>query len=108
MSTSWTVTLLDAATHEFDELHPEARASFLYVAELLETRGPTKVGMPHSRPLRDKVWEMRLRSQNGIARALYQLRPGRVILVARIFVKKTQTTPPREIDLALRRLKEES
>lgn len=32
--------------------------------------------------------------------------PGRRVVVVRVFVKKTQKTPRREIDLALQRAKE--
>ena len=48
---------------------------------------------------------MRLRGRDGIARALYVAATGRRVVIVRVFVKKTQQTPNREIDLALSRAK---
>jgi phage-related protein len=49
---------------------------------------------------------MRMRGRDGIARALYVTARGQRVIVVRAFVKKTQTTPVREIELALSRAKE--
>ena len=49
---------------------------------------------------------MRLRGRDGIARSLYVTASGRRVVILRTFVKKTQKTPRREIELALRRAKE--
>ena len=49
---------------------------------------------------------MRLRGRDGIARALYVTASGRRVAILRVFVKKTQKTPRREIELARQRAKE--
>ena len=49
---------------------------------------------------------MRLLGRDGISRALYVTAVGRRVIIVRVFVKKTQKTPSREIDLALSRAKE--
>jgi phage-related protein len=54
----------------------------------------------------DKLWELRLTGKDGIARAIYITATGRRVVIVRIFVKKTQKTPPREIELARQRAKE--
>jgi phage-related protein len=46
------------------------------------------------------------RGKDGIARAIYVMGAGRRIVVVRVFIKKTQETPNREIELALKRAKE--
>ena len=56
--------------------------------------------------LRGPLWEMRLKGRSGISRALYVTVKGRRVVVVRVFVKKTQKTPNREIELALARAKE--
>ncbi len=56
--------------------------------------------------LKGKLWEMRLKGKDGIARSLYVTAIGRRVVVVRTFVKKTQATPRREIELALARAKE--
>ena len=102
----WTVELIEAAERELRALPADLQARFLHVAELLEEVGPQKVGMPLVRPLEAKLWEMRLRGRDGIARAIYFAATGRRLVVVRIFAKKTQATPRREIALALRRMTE--
>ena len=71
---------------------------------MLEAEGPQKVGMPLVRPLEQKLWEMRLKGKDGIARAIYFAVTGRRLVVIRFFVKKVRATPRREIELALRRM----
>ncbi len=50
-------------------------------------------------------WEMRMRGKDGIARAAYVTATGRRVVVVHVFSKKTQKTPRREIETALRRAK---
>lgn len=102
----WTVELIEAAERELRALPADLQARFLHVAEMLEEAGPQEVGMPLVRPLERKLWEMRLRGRDGIARAICFAAAGRRLLVVRIFVKKTQATPRQEIELALRRMSE--
>ena len=47
-----------------------------------------------------------MKDKDGISRAIYVTAKGRRVVVVRVFVKKTQKTPQREIDLALKRAKE--
>ena len=82
------------------------QARFLRISELLERFGPQRVGMPHIRPLGEKLWEMRLAGKAGIGRAIYTAIADRRLVVLHAFVKKTQRTPRGALDLALRRLKE--
>ena len=59
--------------------------------------------MPLVRPLGRELWEVRSSlSQGRIARALFCLEQGRMMLLHG-FIKKTQKTPQRDIDLALKR-----
>lgn len=55
----------------------------------------------------DKLWELREAScRDGIARAIYVTAIGRRVVIVRIFIKKTQKTPPHELKLARARAKE--
>jgi phage-related protein len=64
------------------------------------------IGMPYCRPLGRGLWEVRSDISSGrIARILFCIMAGDMVLLHG-FVKKTQKTPPQEIDLALRRKKE--
>ncbi len=65
--------------------------------------------MPHARPMPDiapGVLELRLKGESGIYRAFYYARSREGILVFHAFTKKTQKTPPFEIEIARKRLKE--
>ena len=107
MALSWTVEVLNAAVEkELDELPADMRARFMHISELIAAFGLNRVGMPHVRHLTGPLWEMRLRGRDGISRALYVAIQKQRIVVVRVFTKKTQQTPRREIDLALRRARE--
>ena len=65
--------------------------------------------MPLSRPMpsiEPGAAELRIRDRTGVYRAFYYSRSPRDILVFHAFVKKTQATPVRELDLGKKRLKE--
>ena len=49
---------------------------------------------------------MRLKGKDGISRAIYLMATSQRVVVVRVFIKKTQKTPNREIELALKRAKE--
>ena len=52
------------------------------------------------------VSELRARGDEGIYRVFYEAAPGEGILVFHAFVKKTQRTPSRELQLAKKHRKE--
>ena len=68
--------------------------------------GLPNVHEPYVKHLAGPLWEMRMRGRDGIARAVYVTATGQRVVVVRVFVKKTQKTPRREIELALKRAKE--
>ena len=60
------------------------------------------VGMPTVRAIEKGLWEVRSQIRNGIARVLFCIESDQMILLHG-FVKKTQSTPRSQIDLALKR-----
>ena len=103
----WRVHTLNARVDaELASLRPELKAKFLHICSLLEEYGLHAVGAPHIRHLVGKLWEMRMRDCQGIARAIYFAKQGRVIVVVHVFEKKSQRTPRSAIELALTCLKE--
>lgn len=107
MPVAWIVeTLNDTVNAELGALPVDMRARFMRIAELIETAGLPRVHEPHVKHLRGAVWAMRLSGRAGIARALYVVAPGGRVVVVRAFIKKTQSVPTREIDLALTRAQE--
>ena len=104
---SWVVeTLNEVVDQELEALPADVRARFVRIAQLIETLGLPRVSMPHVRHLEGPLWEMRMTGRDGIARALYVTAMRKRVVVVRVFVKKTQRTPRREIELALGRAQE--
>ena len=64
------------------------------------------LGEPHTKAMGQGLFELRLKGAEGIARVFYCTQVGRRIVVLHSFVKKTQRTPIRELDLAMARMKE--
>jgi phage-related protein len=64
------------------------------------------IGMPLVKPLGRELWEVRSNLPQGrIARILFCVKHGHMILLHG-FMKKTQKTPQRDIDLAIKRMKD--
>ena len=94
------------AKAELDALPADVRASFERIVQLVQAVGLERVHEPYIKHIEDRLWEMRLRGRGGIVRSLYVTASSRRVVILRTFVKKTQKTPRREIELALRRARE--
>ncbi len=103
----WTVETLDSRVdEELDALPADMRERFVRIARLLEDFGPQHVREPYVKPLVGKLWEMRMKGRDGIARAVYVAATGKRLVVVHAFVKKTRKTPRSALDTAMRRAKE--
>lgn len=76
------------------------------VSSTIEIAGPQQAHEPYVKHLQGPLWEMRMKGRDGIARAAYVTVVERRVVVVRVFPKRTQKTPRREIELALRRATE--
>lgn len=102
---SWTVeTLNKTVDAEIESLPEDMRARLVKISQLIESAGLENVREPHVRHVNGRLWEMRLKGRDGISRALYVTATGCRAVIVRVFVKKTEKTPRREIDLALSRV----
>jgi len=102
----WTVETLDEKVDaEIEALPEDMRARLVRIAQLIEEIGLERVGEPHVKHIEGRLWEMRLKGRSGVSRALYVTAVGRRIVIVRVFIKKTEKTPWREIMLALSRAK---
>jgi len=63
------------------------------------------LGKPRVDHLRGEIWEVRTRLENRIARVLFSVKDGRMLLLHG-FIKQTQKTPVADIALAETRYKE--
>lgn len=106
---AWIVELLDARVRdELEALPADMKARFRRIVELIQGHGLEQMREPHVKHLEGHLWEMRMKGRDGISRAIYVTARGRRVVVVRVFVKNTQKTPRREIDLALERAREVS
>ena len=104
---NWRVDILnETVAAELAALPEDMRADFWHIAELIEERGLERMREPHVKKLHGSIWEMRMKGRDGISRALYVTAVGKRVIVLRAFIKKTQQTPSREIEIAIRRAKE--
>jgi phage-related protein len=103
----WTVeTLNKTVDGEIDVLPEDMKARLHWIGQLIKTRGLERVGEPYVKHLQGPLWEMRIKGRDGISRVCYVVATRRRVVIVRVFIKKTQKTPPREIALALKRAKE--
>ena len=103
----WTVGFLnDTSSAEVKALSVELQASFRRIAEMIEASGLERMREPYVKHVQGKLWEMRLKGPDGIARSIYVTASGRRVIVLRTFIKKTEKTPRQEIKIALERAKD--
>ena len=106
-ASGWTVDFLTHVVfREMGRQERDIRANFEEITKIIEDEGLEYVSKKYVKRVHDKLWEMRLRGRQTIARALYLTVTGNRVMVCRVFTKKTQRTPRREIELALKRAKE--
>lgn len=104
---SWTVEFLNLNVRaELEALPKDIVASFLRISRLIAAHGLERVHEPYVKHLEGRLWEMRMKGRDGIARAIYLTASGKRVVIVRVFSKKTQKTPRAEIELALQRAKE--
>jgi len=71
----------------------------------MEIHGPD-LGMPHTRAMGGGLFELRIKAAEGIARVFYCTVVERRIVFLHQFVKKTDKTPPKELQIARVRMTE--
>ena len=67
--------------------------------------GPN-LGEPHTKAFGEGLFELRLKGAEGIARVFFCTLIGKRIVMLHSFVKKTDRTPARDLEIAENRLKE--
>lgn len=102
----WTISFHEAAQAEADAQPVDIRARLERLTALITEHGPDKLPPRAVKHLKAELWELRLKGKDTIARAFYVTRTGQRLIIVRIFTKKTQKTPPREIKLAFSRAEE--
>ena len=103
---NWKVVFFsDRVEAEINSLPAGFVARFVRYAERMEIYGPN-LGMPHTRPMGDGLFELRLKAAEGIARVFFCTVAERQVVVLHQYVKKSEKTPKRELKIAQDRMKE--
>ena len=113
MSRMWDIKRVKPA-----HFHPKAKFDLQEFPEevrrelgkaIFDLQKGSKVGMPLSRPMPSVgigVEELRVKDRNGAYRVFYYMKYAQAVLIFHAFIKKTEKTPDREIELGKKRLKE--
>lgn len=102
----WTITYYsEALQNDITEMPKGFLAKYLRYTDRMEIYGPN-LGMPHTEAMGDGLFELRLKSDEGIARVFYCTLIGRKIVMLHQFIKKTNKTPRNELSIARKRMKE--
>ena len=100
------VEILETCKKELKEFPSEVRESFLdAVAKIKEG---LNLSMPLSRKMHSlgpQVHELRLKDKSGVYRVIYFVRKKDAIYMVHAFKKKTQKTPQKNLNLAMKRIK---
>jgi phage-related protein len=80
-------------------------ARYLRLTDLMCEFG-SNLGMPHTKPIDGGLFELRVKSQEGIARVFFCTKIGKKIIMLHSFVKKSQKTPKKELRIAKSRMSE--
>ncbi len=103
----WTVETLDENVDaEIEALPSRLQARLIRLMEMVESIGLEQLREPHAKHLEGKLWELRAKASEGIARGLYVTVTGRRVIVLHVFVKKSQKTPKSALDIAKQRMKQ--
>ena len=80
-------------------------ARYLRLTDLMLEFG-SNLGLPHTKPIENNLFELRVKSKEGIARVFFCTKIGKKIIMLHSFIKKSQKTPKKELKIAKSRMSE--
>ena len=95
----------EAVQEEILELPDTLAARYVVLTRRMVAIGP-HLGEPHTKAFGDGLFELRLKGAEGIARVFFCTLIGKRVVMLHSFIKKSDRTPKRELDVAYTRLKE--
>ena len=107
MAMKWIVVFYKGIADEIENKWPQGiRTKLSKIVLALQANGPEEIGMPYVKALGKGLFEMRGQGKEGNGRAIFCLSANKRIFVLNAFIKKTQKTPAKELNLAVKRFKE--
>ena len=102
----WVIHYYNQTVKEEARALPKSiKAKFEAIMDKMIEHGPD-LGLPFTRTMGKGLFEIRAKAQEGIARGIFCTISGNIIVILHVFLKKTQATPKKELDLAIKRMKE--
>jgi phage-related protein len=102
----WKIDYYNQAIKDNARALPKSiKAKFEAILDKMLEYGPD-LGLPFTKAMGKSLFEIRAKGQEGIARGFYCTISKNTIVILHIFIKKTTATPKKELDLAIKRLKE--
>jgi len=95
----------EALQEEILALPVGIQARYIHLTKRMQIHG-ANLGMPHTNAMKDGLFELRLKSKEGIGRVFYCTLVNKRIVMLHSFIKKTQKTPSGELKKAIFRMKE--
>jgi len=80
-------------------------AKYLHLTDLMIEFG-SNLGLPHTKAIDKGLFELRVKSKEGIARVFFCTKIGKKIIMLHSYVKKSQKIPKREFKIAVSRINE--
>jgi phage-related protein len=103
---TWTVLLDERLENWLNDIPKDIKARIINIVDLLIEHGPQNVREPYVKHIKGKLFEIRAKGKDGIARVFYFTMTGQRIVLIHGFIKKTQKTPKKELETAVVRMKE--
>ena len=95
----------EALQEEISKLPSGIQARYIRLTERMLIYGPN-LGMPHTKSLKGGLFELRMKSQEGIGRVFYCTIVDKRIVMLHSFIKKTDKIPSKELKVATSRMNE--
>jgi len=95
----------DAVQEQILDLPDTLAARYIVLTRRMIALGPN-IGEPHTKAFGEGLVELRLKGAEGIARVFFCTLVGKRIVMLHSFIKKSERTPTRELEVALTRMKE--
>ncbi|MFV0576304.1 MAG: type II toxin-antitoxin system RelE/ParE family toxin [Vibrio sp.] len=102
---TWNIEFYKGVDQAILDMPPKIQARMLKLLELIEIHG-ANLGEPHTKSMGNGLFEIRSKAQEGIGRGIYCYFDGKNIMVLHAFIKKSQKTPKKDLDLAKSRMNE--
>ena len=101
----WKIDFYDGVEDSIAAMPLKIQARMVRMLELIEEHG-ANLGPPHTEAMGDGLFEIRAKAKEGIGRSLFCYMKGEHVYILHAFVKKSQKTPRKELDLARHRQRE--